>query len=161
MTKSADDRTGGLVYLACAVDKVKPGHYKKIVDEVMSSASKHGVRMALFMPGLAYFVPEGGSGSLTIQRNIRHVNEAALLSSDVLLVIYEPGVETWGTSQEVRLAGENGIPVFVVNTGVLSMNGDVSGLPMYLDQFTDVCFPSLDLAMVQIKYVLSGVEVEE
>lgn len=114
-----------VIYLAMAIDKSDPIKQVKMIDEVRACAKKADIHLAAFLPALAYFLPD--SEDRAAQAAVREINECVLTRSACVLVLYEPGVETWGISQEVRLAEQNKVPVMLV-----SQDADVP-LPIYLN----------------------------
>lgn len=118
-------RQFSIMYLAMAIDKANSNDRVEIVNQVYKEAKKYGIRTAIFLPSNAYLLPT--ADDVASQMAVRVVNEQVLLASSHVLVIYEPGVETWGVSQEVRLADDHNIPVILIC-------GNVDAeLPIYLN----------------------------
>lgn len=132
---------GILVYLACAIDKSNKYHYQRTVEVVMQAFQQVEENCAVFLPGTAYQFSDGGKNDRGAKLVVRKTNERVLKTADVVLVVYEPDVETWGVSQEIRIAYDNNQRVVVVYNQ-LGTKG-FEGLPIYLELCTDYIFGSL------------------
>jgi hypothetical protein len=60
---------------------------------------------------------------------IVNINSKALLLSDVVVVMYLPGVESWGVPMELNMAHDHGIRTVVVYN---SYGAEYAKLPIYL-----------------------------
>lgn len=125
-----------IIYLATAIDRSDPARLAKIVETVQEEARCAGISSAIFLPSRAYLLAD--AGNLDSQKAVRSVNEMVLVNSSCMLVVYDPGVETWGVPQEVRLASEKGIPVILICS-----DPDLP-LPMYLDMCVTQRYSSID-----------------
>ena len=121
-----------LIYLAGAIDKSEEHPFQWAKEITMALRIKKRSERGwtdsflVYNPFLAF---RGSIGPLTQGDAIKLMiaNTAMLKQTDLLIVHYEAGQETWGTSQEVLLASNMRIPMLVWADGA-----DSATLPTYL-----------------------------
>lgn len=118
------------IYLAMAVDRNDDGRkeYEILAKKLADCLCAAGVgSCSIFVPGVAY---KGHSVSRGDQQYIIDVNRLALQYADILVVIYNPGVESWGVPYEMALARDTeGMPIYIYSPEM------AESLPTYLRAF--------------------------
>jgi hypothetical protein len=107
------------LYVAYAIDssseKTRSAAESLVADLLREMPSWEGLNLAVYLPGKAFSVKLGEppAGLQRVGDWIVQVNQTALERADALLVLYSPGVESWGTPQEMLLAMQQDKPIFV------------------------------------------------
>ena len=106
------------VYLARPIDHLgKLGDsvkkYLELVNGLVSSPRLHTRSISFYAPGLAFVL----SGSLdhSTSEDLMFSNLEVLDNSDVLVIEYVPGIESWGVPQEAFHAYCSNVPILVLS----------------------------------------------
>lgn len=127
-----------LVYLAGAIDRAKENPeiwVEAITEALFRTWETRGPTepLMIYSPFKAFH--QGSMGLLDKEHALHsfRINMAAVDEADLLLVHYQPGVETWGTPMEVMQARAHRCPVLVWFMPKVSTDR----LPSYLLAFAD------------------------
>lgn len=112
-----------IIYLAGAIDRAKdnPAEWTNELTKELFVAHKAMTLpepLIVYSPYMAFPSNLGpGMGSLDEKhaRHLMYMNMTVVESSDLVILHYQPGVETWGTPMEAFRALESEIPVLVWN----------------------------------------------
>lgn len=124
-----------LIYLARPIDREEdPKSLYGATLDALRDALREVNRfspVSIFCPGLAFSLtgPMDQDGA----RNLVSINSRALEVADVMVLVYVPGVESWGCPQEVMVASDMGIPIIVKTP----MDYPYDKIPNYLKAFVD------------------------
>lgn len=121
-----------LMYVAMPIDRSKK--YETLYKLLVEMADRDLPEHVLYFPGRAF------SGYPITQHNMDAMikaNYAVLDISDVVLVIYRPGVESWGVPQEVAYAHDNDKQLYLVELLQGTEPIDWYSLPLYLRAYVD------------------------
>jgi len=122
-----------IIYLAGAIDRAKgnPAEWtNELTMELFVAHNKMTLPepLMIYSPYLAFPSNLGpGMGSLDEYHagRLLHMNMVAVTNSDLVMLYYQPGVETWGTPMEAFRAKESEIPILLWASELVS-------LPSYL-----------------------------
>lgn len=93
-----------LVYLAGPIDRAPKRFDLELIKELQAAWDGHlKAPLVVYSPRRAFEVSDGKLREREAMALV-NINSAALHRADILLVRYMPGVETWGTPQEVAQA---------------------------------------------------------
>ena len=114
------------IYLAMPIDQVENAtkEYEAIIAALGTELNKTGEDWAIFSPVHCYFVSDFSNKES--QRFIIATNKAALLTSDLVVMVYAPRAESWGLPIELYLAHQANVPVFLLS------EMPYEGMPVYL-----------------------------
>jgi len=103
------------IYLAQAIDR---NSKTQGLDSLSSGIAKDwpdgSIPLLMFKPAEAFVIKNGTDREEN--KTLLLINETALHNCDILLVLYQPTVESWGVPQEALLADRWDIPVFVLSS---------------------------------------------
>jgi len=135
MNHLARRRINMIIYLAGAIDRAKdsPALWtKELVKELFTARDLLTTPepLIIYSPYLA-FPSNLGPGMESLDEyhagRLLHMNMVAVTNSDLVMLYYQPGMETWGTPMEAFRAKESEIPILVWTAGHYG-----SKLPSYL-----------------------------
>jgi len=128
-----------LIYLAGPIDRATTSpipwveQLRKMLRDSWDQQAKGGVTPLLVYSPQAAFWGSSALADRVSAMQVMDVNQSALLRADLVMVKYEPGIETWGTAQEVLTASQVDIPILV---WYAHEHADrIGALPMYLTAF--------------------------
>ena len=117
------------IYLAVAIDKNLPTTANR--EELISAISKgwpKGASLVIYSPADAFTALQARVTESEAVR-IEQVNERALEVADSMVILYQPGVESWGVPIELDQFRRWDRPAFLL----LDTHGHVyQALPLYL-----------------------------
>jgi hypothetical protein len=125
-----------IIYLAGAIDKAKdnPALWtKELVKELFIAHNLLTTPepLIIYSPYLAFPSNLSPLGMLSLDEyhagRLLHMNMVAVTNSDLVLLYYQPEIETWGTPMEAFRAKESEIPILVWTANTYGLK-----LPSYL-----------------------------
>lgn len=125
-----------IIYLAKAIDRATEsphGAYAAITDALISAilAYDPDSTVVVYTPGMAFSVlgpTDREAASILVS-----INDYALQLAKALVLRYEPGLETWGCAQEVALAYQHHILIYLI----APVGTRYESLPTYLKAYVD------------------------
>lgn len=121
-----------LVYLSYPIDRSTPESLSNAAD--LKAHFMNSDKLAdwlLFDPRQMLGVHQGALSKKTCGQ-IVEVNQGALFLAEIVVVIYTPGVESWGTPMELYATSLRQIPILVYSPSVSHET-----LPPYLKHFVE------------------------
>lgn len=126
------------IYLSYPVDLAKPDvmryvqHQLVDIEDWLRNEQPAGADpVVLFKPGDGFEVCQPHGNPLPLQHGdiqwIMSVNLQAMVQADCMLLFFHPDAATWGCPQELMLAEEHNVPVWVLRPA-----DDNDWLPVYL-----------------------------
>jgi hypothetical protein len=120
-----------LIYLAQAIDKSPQFAEDERHNELYHQMLKDwpgGASLVIFRPAGAFrAIP--GRVTQDEGRRVEEINTKALKEADAMVILYEPGVESWGVPMELLAFRNTGRPAFLLIEGHGTRYED---LPIYL-----------------------------
>jgi len=113
-----------MIYFAGAIDRAKS---KLVWGETIDKLRAAGLEHSLFVPSRAFDIAPSGAGSESIKALV-DINRFALENCSLMLLNYQPGIESWGCPQELMFAWSALVPVVVL----VPDKTDINLLPLYL-----------------------------
>ena len=113
-----------MLYLARPIDRSRP-QSSEIEQDFKSGMTEAGFLGFIFSP--ASGVTLSGTLSQADVQKLVKVNRSCLENSDALVVIYQPGYESWGVPQELLFAWSALVPIFCL----LPDGVTYDGMPVY------------------------------
>ena len=103
------------VYLARPIDKTSDAtvKYMQLVRELADSPRLHTRSISFYAPGLAFVL--AGSLDHSTSHDLMLSNLDVLAHSDVLVIEYVPGIESWGVPQEALIVSMTDVPILVLS----------------------------------------------
>ena len=102
-----------MLYLATPIDRSKEAAPRKVAYDIIDGLRRAHFLGIIFSPVLAFMINDPEIATQNDMESLIHINTEALLRSDFMLLDYSRGVETWGLPQEVLMAHEHKIPIFI------------------------------------------------
>lgn len=119
-----------LIYLAQAIDKNPTDgltRRSRIIREIAEEWPRGDASSLIFFSPADAFRSKGEVTNHEAQQ-IEKINSLALLSSDVMVILYTPGVESWGVPMELAAFRAAGRPAFLL----ANITDGYYGLPLYI-----------------------------
>ena len=113
-----------MIYLAGPIDRATS---KLVWGEVIAGLRLAGLNQPLFVPFRAFDVLPAQARSKDVKALV-DINRFALENCELMLLNYQPGIESWGCPQELMFAWSALVPVVVLLPG----ETDINTLPIYL-----------------------------
>ena len=149
-----------LIYLAGAIDRVKesPAAWVKAVKvelfHIWGCRPGFTDPLIIYSPYMAFQGGVGGNFNQGHAMCLYRINMNAVEFADLLMVHYQPGVETWGTPMEVLRAWTNHIPILIWATVLVS-------LPPYLTALAgDICYTGYQSAARRAAEILGKEKID-
>jgi hypothetical protein len=123
------------IYLAIPIDKAKDNPVrdglKDLIWEQLRFLEK-SVHVLVFDPESAFHA----WSSITDKEigYLEAINKKAMLSADMVVFAYIPGVETWGEPMELNMCFHENVPFVMVHSNTAIVNNVILGKPaQYID----------------------------